>query len=171
MTLGLTFAAGDVPTAAQLQSIVDGVDDLAAGVYCVARRDADQSIANNTNTDVSLDAEELDPFGFFSAPSAVMTVPTGYAGKYTATGWALFTASTTGWRRLAISKNDGTTAGSTSWHVLSTTPGSSADCGLSIVVDCLSLAVGDTVRLKVWHTQGSAINLNDSRLSLRKVAD
>lgn len=130
-------------------------------------RGANLSIPNNAATDVTLTADEDDPHGMLTPTSAVATIPTGHDGRYDISAWILWAAGTTGWRRLAISKNNGTTNGTDSWHVLVPTPGGTADCGQNITIT-LPLVGGDTIRMKAWHTQGAALNVERARLSVQK---
>lgn len=171
MTLGITFSAGGRVPADSLQRMVDKIDQHSAGVGASASRTAALSIANSSQTDLTLNTEINDPRGFFAPTSAVFTVPAGLGGLYAINAHVQWDVNATGWRRLGISKNNGTTVGTDIWHTLQTTPGAGADCGQIMSIDWLPLAVGDTVRAKVWHTAGVALNVVTARMTVRRVAE
>ena len=55
----------------------------AAGrVGAAIRRAANQSLTNATADAISWDTEDVDLFGFITAPSTTITIPTGFGGVY-----------------------------------------------------------------------------------------
>lgn len=154
------------------EATVSGIDTrLAAaelitaevGPGAVARQAAGFSLVSSANTDIPLDTEVYDSASMFAPTSALITIPAGGNGLYQLNGWLFYPANNTGFRRLAVSVNGGTTVGVDSWHVLVPAP-QSADCGLSINID-VPLVASDTVRLKGWQTAGISLSVN-ARLSV-----
>jgi hypothetical protein len=78
-------------------------------VGCALTKNADQSIANNTNTAITFDNETIDTDGFHSTSSNTsrITIPTGKGGKYLLTATLQFNSAgaSGGSRRLLIYKN------------------------------------------------------------------
>jgi hypothetical protein len=90
-----TAVAGDVLTAAFWNSNVrDNETFLFTPPMCIVRRNAAQAIADNTNTSISFDTEDLDTDSMFTPTSTDVTIKT--AGIYMLSGVAaLQTAATT----------------------------------------------------------------------------
>ena len=143
-------------------------DDFEVGgvaqIGAVGVRDAVLSIPNNTATDLTLNVQDFDNASMFAPTSAIMTIPAGADGLYRISLWVLWAAGSTGFRRAAISKNNGTTAGTDSWHDIRGAV-SGGDTANTITID-LPLVAGNTIRSKVWHSQGAAHDVAEARLSV-----
>jgi len=92
-TIG-TFTSGAVLTAAQMNGIGTNVNNYRVPPICIARRNAAQSIANNTETSVSFDTEDVDTDGMFAPTSTNITIQTD--GVYLLTGVVRLAATVDG---------------------------------------------------------------------------
>ena len=110
-----------------------------------AYQTSNQTIANNTNTVVSLDAEAFDTDNAFA--SNTFTVPNGKAGKYFFTIGVRknnFTSS-----RFNIYLEDGDGA-----SIVSAESGTDSAYGIANVSIVKDLSAGTTIVMKVYHNQG-----------------
>lgn len=123
-----------------------------------ATRDSVQSIPNNTLTTVIFDDEEYDTLGEYNATTGVFTATV--AGYYTVSGGcscasAAFTAAD--FFTVEIIKNSSSAAvGNVDRADATITTNRS-----SYVTATVHLAIGETVCIKVIHTQGGALNIRD----------
>lgn len=138
-----TAVAGDVLTAAWLnQNVRDNTNYLYAPPMCIARRNAAQSIADNTVTAISFDTEEVDTDSMFSPTSTDITIKT--AGVYCLTGVAVLATAATTVMEARIRIN-GT--------VVATSNGTgSAYLNSLNVATFESLAVNDVVTLTIYQS-------------------
>lgn len=133
----------------------------------IGARTTTLSIANATETDISLPTEEKDTSSMFTPANAHITIPAGGNGLYTCVAWVTWAAGATGFRRIGISKNNGTTAAVDIWYVVQLNNGGSADVGQCMVKE-LDLVAGDTIRIKGLHSQGVAHNVTAATLSVTR---
>jgi hypothetical protein len=112
------------------------------------------TIANATTTAVSLSGKEWDTSGFFPAVAGTrLTVPPGYAGRYTLTGCAVFAQNAAG-RRVARIQINGGPAIARQDATPVTTAGTTVGCTGEAI-----LAVGDYLELYVHQDSGAALPL------------
>jgi hypothetical protein len=169
-----TFVSGDVLTAAQLNILGDdlnylsGIADGAVLSGFSVRRAASQSISDDTDTDVSHDTEVND-FGAWWSSGSTATTPAGaIPSGYTNIGviyfaQATFAANSTGFRRLFVYKN----GAAISSHRISAVNG---DTTSLFVNDFTTTASTDTWKLVVYQNSGGALNLQEARLSVIRIA-
>jgi hypothetical protein len=125
-----------------------GTTFVGASVY----KSGNQSIANNTTTTITWDSEDFDTNAFHdnSTNNSRMTIPVGYAGKYSITGLVSWGSSATGYRLVEIFKN-GATAGFM-WS------GAMSAYYAVAVIKILNLAEGDYVEIKGYQNSGGNLN-------------
>lgn len=143
-------------TAANVLTLASG--DLFESDYvgCVLTHNTTQTITTALDTELSWNTETLDPLGFHSGTGADIVIPTGLGGLYVVTAWCGWATSSTGYRMIYLFHEgenssfgaDRVTAGATSFNV----------------ENCVSavywLADGDTISVRVRHTQGSNTTVN-----------
>jgi hypothetical protein len=102
-TAGADILIGDYDTLqTQITTNTSSISTINASspltrIGCRIRRAANQSIANNTGTDISFDTEDQDTSGFFAPTSTTVTIPAGLGGIYVVT---VVVVGTTGGRSL-----------------------------------------------------------------------
>lgn len=133
----------------------------------IGARTTNQSIPNATETDITLPTQEKDTTAMFTPGDAHITIPAGGGGTYTCVAWVVWAAGATGFRRIGISKNNGTTAAVDIWYVVQLNTGAAADVGQCMVKE-LDLVAGDTIRIKGLHNQGVAHNVSYATLSVTR---
>ena len=101
-TIG-TFVAGNVLTAAEMNEIGENSNNFRVPAGCKVRRDATQSIANNTQRLINWDAQSFDTDGMFTASSLTITINT--AGIYIVQATVRYPLNTTSTRGAAIVRN------------------------------------------------------------------
>jgi hypothetical protein len=89
-----TVSAGDVATAAAFNVVTSDINNLIVPPICIVRRVAAQSLADNTNTNISFDTEDVDTDGMFSPTSTDITIQT--TGIYMISLNAQLTSTVTG---------------------------------------------------------------------------
>jgi len=122
-----------------------------------------QSIAHNTSTVVAYDTEIYDTDNAIS--SGVFTVPSGKAGKYFFTAIGGFNSSNVIPNvTLGLSKNDETSTSATNgnfslieYRHLGSGNANTHHC----VTTTFDLAVGDTVKVRIYQNYGSAQNTTE----------
>lgn len=119
---------------------------------------ADQAIATGTVTAVTWDVEEVDTDNQHAASGSTVTIAT--TGVYRIGGQVALNPGSTGTRYCYIQKNgtDIATGGGGPAHA-------SQHAFLSIVPFVASLTASDVIRMVVFHTQGSSLNLRGSTWS------
>lgn len=117
---------------------------------CIARRNAAQSVADNTFTAVSFDTEDADTDGMFSPTSSNITIQT--AGVYLVKAYVGWASSVTSLLRAQIKV--GTNVVESAWSDASTHAQSAL--GISTV---RNLSVGNVVTFEVYQT-GPATSKN-----------
>lgn len=157
----MTFLALQELTAASLNTALDPLTLRAA----IGARTTTQTLTTGTETDITLPTEEKDTHAMFTAGNAFITIPSGGDGTYQVSAWVVWAAGATGFRRLGISKNNGTTAAVDDWYVVALNTGAGADVG-QVMVKTLDLVAGNTIRMKGWHSQGANLNVNYATLSV-----
>lgn len=162
---GLALATDTALTAMDLR--VDATETALTLRAAIGIRTTTQSIANATETDITLPTQEKDTTAMFTPGDAHITIPAGGSGLYLCVAWAVWAVGGTGFRRIGISKNNGVTAGTDIWYVVTTNTGGSADVGqvMSVMLD---LTAGDNIRIKGLHNQGSALNIDRARLHVAR---
>ena len=136
---------------------------------CTIRRSANQSIATDTRTNFSFDAEDADTDGFFSPTSTTVTIPAGLGGLY-AIGFSASSATTLGTTAMAYIS----CAGSATQIV--TTGAGANDNGFPVVssryyIGCsaiLPLAAADTIVAGYYQNNGTSINFT-ARLTVYRI--
>jgi hypothetical protein len=121
---------------------------VGASVY----KSGNQAISNNTTTTITWDSEVFDTNGFHdnSVNNERMTIPVGYAGKYSITGLVSWGSDLDGYRIVEIFKN-----GATNGFMWS---GAQAGYYAVAVIKILALAEGDYVEIKGFHNSGGNLN-------------
>ncbi len=148
-------------TDGQVLTLSAGVPSWASGVAYVgakAYRSTTQSIPNNTGTPVEFDAEDFDSDGFHDTgtnPSR-FTVPAGLAGKYLATGSALWAAGGSGSRSLSFHVNGAAQRS----VVKGDDPAAGATSASFDISEVLNLAEGDYVELVAFQDSGGSLSLS-----------
>jgi len=137
-------------------SLVNHNHLITAGV----RREATQSIANNTHTAIIWDTKTFDTSNFWSSGQNV-TVP--YTGVYLINVYALFDGFTTGMALLEIFFNNETNARAIQGYLLN-------QYGIHMNLTTFQfLDHGSTIHVKVFQTSGSAKNVGGSSYPARIV--
>jgi hypothetical protein len=121
---------------------------VGASVY----KSGNQAISNNTTTTITWDSEAFDTNGFHdnSVNNERMTIPVGYAGKYSIIGLVSWGADLDGYRLVEIFKN-----GATNGFMWS---GAQAGYYAVAVIKILDLAEGDYVEIKGFQNSGGNLN-------------
>jgi hypothetical protein len=146
-----------------IQSItkdLDGYSYPAQDCHVETYRDSTQSIATNTYVDVIFDDESIDEGGDYDNSTGIFTAPS--AGYYMVS-WAIFlddaSFATGEYAFSLLSKNNSTASGS-SWRGEFTEVNNTNTTYLNSVGSLpIKLAANDTLRIKVYHVQGGAVNL------------
>jgi hypothetical protein len=147
-----------IGTTGQVLTVAGGVPawaSPAAGAFVGCRitqsTGTNQSIANNTSTDLTFNAETFDTDAFHdnSTNTARITIPAGKAGKYKITGHVEWDNNATGQRNIYIFKND------TSQIATTTMPGQSINFDLEVNT-LADLIVGDYITLQVYQNSGGS---------------
>jgi len=125
-----------------------------------------QSIANDTDTNVTFNAEEYDTNTFHdnTTNSDRITIPSGKAGKYLLQTAILFATSSSGVRNVGFVLNGATTLGSAL-----VVPLSSFLTRVAHLYVC-DLAVGDYVTVSVNQNSGGSLNVSASQQYTRFTA-
>ena len=128
-------------------------------VGALAYSNANQSIANATNTAILLQAEDFDTDSFHSTSSNTsrMTIPAGKGGKYLIQGALLWANGTTGARTLGFFKNGSQVA---LWDV---TPASATTWSFACSMT-MNLVATDYVELYAVQQSGGAVNVYGSNI-------
>lgn len=119
-------------------------------------------------TVVIFDVEDWDTASGYNPASGVFTVPSGYAGDYVIAAQVTMTqVSSTGNQTLTIEVNGSVVAQSINDQVAAGTATSGVSCSA-----CYTLAVGDTVRVRVAASAGTITTVASagSQFSLLKVS-
>lgn len=129
-----------------------GIGSLST-TYFMVRNSADQSIPHNTETAVAFPVENLDNRSAFATDT--FTCPSGQAGNYFFSASALINpAVAISVYRIFIRKNGATSYGA---DIQDGVAGSFKAVHATAVID---LAVGDTVRVYIIHTNGTSVAQN-----------
>jgi hypothetical protein len=148
------MAAGDPILAADYAGIRRGTID---GILCRVRQTVAQSVANNTDTPITMDVEDFDPFSLHSTSSNTARITPNVAGYYDVRGGA-FLASTAAVWDAAIWKNGATQIPSGSRD----TAGTATQSGRLAVAYVYCNGSTDYVELHVTQVTGAALNTNVS---------
>ena len=116
---------------------------------CILYRSSNQTISNNTTTDVAWNAEDTDAGGWHASGSASITVPRD--GRYRITVQLNWDTSTVGRRRLAVLRNG------TESKIINNAGPSPTLQSYAVATGTLLLAASDI--LKVTCLQNSGGNL------------
>lgn len=160
MTVPKIWVPGEVLTAEDLNANFADISD-SVPVRTLVFRSVDQTIANNTATIVSWDAEAYDDADVFASGSpTIFTVPAGMTRLRVAV-FVRWAANTTGRRRARIERDTG--AGFTSTFPGSShaefPPGSSGGSSWFQSTGWIDVTAGDVFRLEVFQTSGGGLNL------------
>lgn len=122
----------------------------AAHVGAKAYNSGTQTIANGTETAVTLNTDEWDSNAFHdtSTNTSRMTIPAGMGGKYLCIGKVYFAADADGYRRVGFYVNGAVSA----ITIVDTDLGT--DAAVIIATGELLLAAGDFVEMWVQHSAG-----------------
>lgn len=160
-----TVNTGDVYQAASHNNIVTNVNNYRVPPMCMIYKTAAQSIANNTGTIISWDAEYLDTDSMWSSGA---TISCTTAGIYLTTVAVQWQTNTAGIRRANLQKNiTGTTYDTAKrvWEWNSGPMGTVGWGGLSYSA-LVSMAANDTLAVGVVQNSGVALNINGDATSL-----
>jgi hypothetical protein len=157
-----TYTRRGIGTTGQVLTVTGGVptwETPAAGstlVGCaVYKVTTAQSISNDTDTDITFNAEDFDTNGFHdnSTNNARITIPSGKAGKYILQTSITFASNSSGTRNVAFRKNGTTVLGSMLMPALS---GFAQRVQHFYIAD---LSVGDYVTVEVNQNSGGSLNV------------
>jgi hypothetical protein len=113
-----------------------------------------QSLANATNTNITMDSEFYDTNGFHTGSNATITIPSGQAGKYLLVGAITYAANSSGQRYANFNINS---SGATNPQLVFQTTASGI--ASTLIVNVWDLAVNDTVALQGNQTSGGNLNV------------
>lgn len=143
-----TFTAGEVLTAANT------IKYLYAGYHSLRlRRAANQSISNNTVTNISWDTEDADVDGFIAVTATDITIPSGMGGLYAFSIDANF-SGVTGTLGSYVDFNN--TTRSVIYRNNGDNGASDDKMSCSGVMLCNA---ADVIRCRVFQTSGGSLNL------------
>lgn len=127
--------------------------------YCVAYNNAVQSVANNTETILTLNSEDVDAAAMHDlvTNNSRVTVPAGAGGLYWVHARATFAGDVDGYRSIAIRKNGATDLALVQRSSLSTTTSETIE-----VHTLLVLVATDYLEIVVRHTAGAALDVGSS---------
>lgn len=150
-----------VPTAAELKQILDAIRLAQDPPGCIVRRSATQAINASTFTDLSLDAEVVDPRNMFAPTSTNITLQyDGYYLGQCGLEWA--STSRTGTRHQKLTLNNAEIDGAVAESACTATGRIAYNFGNGFV----GLA-GDIVRVSVWQDSASnPLNILGARLTV-----
>ena len=126
---------------------------IGARVY----HNANQSIANDTNTIVTFNSERFDSDGFHSTTSNTSRLTVPYTGKYLVGANIAWDVNGTGWRRMAILKNGSTNVCNANMFSAGSGTASAQVCSALV-----HLAANDYVEVQVRQTSGGSLNVLSS---------
>ena len=144
-----TWAAGDVLTAADMNSMVrDNVDFLSEPPRVRLGASGTQSIPDTTNTDVTWDTEIFDTDSMHSGSLATITMTT--AGTYYVGCTLVWAANTTNSRIIYLVEPDGSGLYATARAVsnMQETP----------IVSLFNFAAAETTKVMVYQDTGGALH-------------
>jgi hypothetical protein len=154
---------------------IPGVGGGGGGAFvgCSASNSANQSLANNTATLLTWNAEHFDTDAIHdtSTNPGRFTVPAGMGGKWQMVAHLTFASHATGQRTVELRVNGGTDP------VVRDRRGAfTGDCYVSFAAPVLNLAAGDYVELYGLQNSGGALNVygtvtagNEPRITFTKV--
>lgn len=172
-----TFNAGDVLTASQLnqylrdnQTYLKGIADgvTASGAKVDRNGAADLSIADTTDTDVTLTNEVLDLGGWWSSGASFTTpagaIPAGYTSiLLDVLAYVRFTANGTGARALKVLKN-GSEEDSV-WQSAIT-----GETTTLLLPTKFTVVSGDTIKMQAYQSSGGALDIDVAKLVVFRFA-
>ena len=120
------------------------------------------SIANNTNTYLSLVNREFNTQSLFAVSHA--TAPTGGEGLYSVACGISYATSATGRRTLALHKNGTLITGTLEERA----PFAATETAVRTATT-VHLVAGDTVSCNVFHTSGGALNVESGAFEIVKL--
>jgi hypothetical protein len=165
-----TFVAETEATAADANILSEDIRYLKGQVDGLTasgtdqRRAANQSISNNTDTEISFDTEDFDIGGWYSSGTDVIAPAGAFPDGVTELlgvfrGRASFASNSTGKRRIQIHRNG-------TWFAsMEVSANDSGDTDFS-VVDFSIFQEGDVFTLVVRQTSGGALNVTEANLAV-----
>ena len=161
-------ATGTTPPASWGDTVRDNLEHLIEPPGVKAMRfTVPQAIPTSTWTSVEFaDFDEWDTDGFHTPPDAEITIPAGLAGIYMCLAVAQLDSSPTGNRAMRLLVNSSQVYGASSGDAADT---SGAKTALTAAEE-ISLEVGDTIEVQIYHQRTVDLNLDLCRFSLRFVA-
>jgi hypothetical protein len=152
----ITWTTGQVVTAAQLNSnLRDAVNFLLSWPVCELRQTVAQSVANNTDTPLSMDAEEIDTDNMHSTVTNTSRVTAQTAGRFQLSGGTSYASNTTGRRAASYRLNGAPMLGT---QAAITAAGATADVQPTGRTLTTYLNVGDYVELVAYQDSGGSLN-------------
>lgn len=159
----ITWVTGQVVTAAQLNANVrDAVNFLLSPPICQVRQTVAQSIPNNTNTAVLLDAEDIDNDGMHSTITNTSRLTAATTGRYAVGGGGTFASNTTGVRLASYAVNGTEVPGT---RVIAAPVGSSTQTDMADRAMSVFLNAGDYLEMLLYQNSGGALNTSVSPAS------
>jgi hypothetical protein len=148
-------APSTVPPAAWGDAVRDGLEFAVRMPGCIVSRTANQSIPNDTGTNVlftAADTRDTDAYHDNVTNADQIVIPTGLGGLYHVHAQIDFASGSTGRRQASITVNNvGRIVGRYAPHTNAVA--TNVHIGGQLIV-----AAGDVIRLNIAHTQGSALN-------------
>jgi len=144
-------------------------DPVVVEVSVRATRTAGQTIANDTNTDITFPSEDYDVGGLHDTainPDRI-TIPTDKDGLYSIMAGCSFAANATGFRFVRITVNGVLENQGDQTKVQAVTVGG-ANTAINVARQ-VKLVVGDIVRLSVRQTSGGNLSVTRARIEVAKI--
>lgn len=159
-----TFTAGQILTAAQVQTISDNADYVNGNTTSTGKRKPlflgrqtiAQSIPNAVVTSVTLDAEDVDYDNGHSLVTSTDRYVCGTAGWYMVTATGGFVSNATGERYVAIGYNGNSR---TAWRGNAATTGNPT---IAVVSTLVNMSVSDWVSILLLQSSGVALNTSSA---------
>ena len=158
-TAPTTVSSGDAITASLYNTYVGtNVANLIVPPSLRLERATTLSIATGTDTLVTWPTEVFDTDGMYTAISDTITAQT--AGIYQVNATVEFSANTTGFRVLSLCKNPSAASDGASRIASNVVQASQGGANTLLSCSCIvSLVATDTIKVHVYHTAGTAVNV------------
>lgn len=160
----LDLSTGSVLTEGWTDAVASNFLYLGSTVGMVgarAARGSNQSIANNTSTNLTFTTEDQDTAAMFTPGGSVVTITFG--GTYIIVGYVVFEANATGRRIAQLSLNGGTTPAARLPAI------TTADPTVLTMVTVRQMAATETAAILVYQDSGGALNVSEAFLTVHKL--
>lgn len=153
-----TWVAGETVTASLLNThLRDNLTELRSSLTCRAYRSTAQSIPNNTNTLLSMDAETSDTPNWHSTSANTDRITPDVAGLYLIVGQVVFAANSTGVRQAILYRN-----GTSGQYIASQGRGTTVSATEAVDVNVMGVypanGTTDYFGIALYQNSGGALN-------------